>query len=425
MVAFTAAVFAYFVSVINRSSMGVASIEAAESFNTTATQLAAVTVLQLVVYATMQIPVGVLVDRFGPKVTITTGVAFVSLGQVVVAFSESIAQVIVGRAILGFGDAFTFVSLVRIVQVVVSKRRVTRMQLLATNLGQLGQLISALPFGWLLAKLGWQQAFLVVGLAAALASLLSGIAIRVPKLQLERGKVDTRTAFKGVLLGLQSPFVRLAFWTHFTLQSATSIFLLLWGFPYLVAVQKFSEAMAGLFLGFLVVAGLFIGFVYSGLATRFPARRSNLVIATGMAVILSWIYLLINPGQDSWIAVVVLGFVLSCSGPASMLAFDFTRSYVPAERTGSANGIANIGGFLATFLAIFFVGLISDLTNTTEKRFEAANLESGMWVMPLVALLGLVFFILERERCRALLRSQGQEFIPLRKVLNKKLSFWR
>lgn len=424
MFAFTAAVFAYFVSVVNRSSMGVASIEVAESFNTTATQLAAVTVLQLVVYATMQIPVGVLVDRFGPKVTITTGIAFVSLGQVVVAFSESIGQVIVGRAILGFGDAFTFVSLVRIVQVVVSKRRVTRMQLLATNLGQLGQLVSAVPFGWLLAKIGWQPAFLVVGLAAAFAAILAGVVIRVPKLQGERAKVDTRTAFQGVLLGLRSPFVRLAFWTHFTLQSATSIFLLLWGFPYLVAVQKFSDAMAGLFLGLLVTAGLFTGFVYSGLATRFPARRSNLVIGTGLAVILCWINLLINPGQDSWIAVAFLGFVLSCSGPASMLAFDFTRSYVPAERTGSANGIANIGGFFATFVAIFFVGLLSDLSNTTEKRFEAGNLESGMWVMPLVAVVGLAFFIVERRKCRALLRSQGQEFIPLRKVLNKKLTFW-
>ena len=65
-----AATFAYFAAVMQRTSLGVASLEAAERFNTTATALSGLAVAQLAVYALMQIPVGVLLDRFGAKVLI-------------------------------------------------------------------------------------------------------------------------------------------------------------------------------------------------------------------------------------------------------------------------------------------------------------------------------------------------------------------
>lgn len=422
---FVTAVYAYFISVVNRSSMGVASLQAAEIFETTATQLALVTTLQLIIYAAMQIPVGVLVDRFGPKATIISGVIFVCIGQCVVAFAESIGQVIAGRMILGFGDAFTFVSLVRIVHLVVQPKLVTRMQLLSTNLGQLGQLFSAIPFGWALGQLGWRNSFLLIGVAAGLAALASMAMIKLPTSSTEGSAATLREAFDGVGHGLKSPFVRLAFWTHFTLQSASSIFLLLWGYPYLVEVQGLTPSAAGVFLGGLVVAGLFFGFLYSSLATKYPDRRSNLIIGTAVAVVACWLILLAKPGADDFWAILVLAIVLSISGPASILTFDLTRSFVESDKMGAANGIANMGGFTATFAAIFLVGFLNDVSNFSGSKFAPEDLEKGMWILPLIALFGLVMFVIERRKCRNELKANGQEFVSLAKVFIQKLDIKR
>jgi sugar phosphate permease len=212
----------------------------------------------------------------------------------------------------------------------------------------------------------------------------------------------------------------MAFWTHFTLQSASSIFLLLWGFPYLVEVQGFTAPQASWFLGLLVVFALIFGRVTGYLATRLPHRRSTLVIVSTAAVVLMWMVLLANPGPDAFAAVVCLGLVLSAAATVSILAFDFTRKHVPETQLGVANGITNIGGFLATLSAVFLVGLVTDSASISGPRFDASQLEIGLWILPGTALLGLIFFVLEDKKARKVLSPAGRENAFFIRGLRKK-----
>jgi MFS family permease len=75
------AVAVYFLAIFHRSSLGVAGLVAADRFHITASQLSTFTVLQLLVYAAMQIPVGVLLDRFGPQRLLVAGTVFMTLAQ--------------------------------------------------------------------------------------------------------------------------------------------------------------------------------------------------------------------------------------------------------------------------------------------------------------------------------------------------------
>ena len=81
----------YVLAVFHRTSLGVAGILAAERFHISASQLATFTVLQLTVYAAMQVPVGVLLDRYGSKVLMVTGLALMTAGQLWFAFAHTYA----------------------------------------------------------------------------------------------------------------------------------------------------------------------------------------------------------------------------------------------------------------------------------------------------------------------------------------------
>ncbi len=105
----------YVLAVFHRSSLGVAGLIAADRFGVTATQLAFFTVLQLLVYAGLQIPVGVLLDRFGSRSMLLVGLVLMTAGQLLFAFATTFPAAVAARAILGAGDATIFVSVIRLV----------------------------------------------------------------------------------------------------------------------------------------------------------------------------------------------------------------------------------------------------------------------------------------------------------------------
>src|SRR5919106_1514780 len=104
----------YFVAIIYRTSLGVAGIDAAERFHINASALSTFSILQLLVYAGMQIPVGLMVDRLGTRKVLALGIVLFTAGQLGFAFSPSYGMALASRALLGCGDAMTFISVLRL-----------------------------------------------------------------------------------------------------------------------------------------------------------------------------------------------------------------------------------------------------------------------------------------------------------------------
>ncbi|HVC72883.1 MAG TPA: MFS transporter, partial [Mycobacteriales bacterium] len=150
---------AYIVAVLQRTSLGVAGLEATDRFETSASVLASFIVVQLVVYAALQVPAGLLLDRFGPRILIATGAALMALGQALLAVSPNVPLALVGRVLVGAGDAVTFISMLRLVTAWLPGR-VPVMTQVTGILGQVGQPLSAVPFVALLHLSGWTSAFL-------------------------------------------------------------------------------------------------------------------------------------------------------------------------------------------------------------------------------------------------------------------------
>jgi len=107
--------FAAVIAVLQRSSLGVAATDAYARFGIAAATLGAFTVVQLVIYAVMQVPVGVLIDRYGSKRLIIAGSLAMAGAQAMFAAAHSLPLAFAARAVLGIGDALTFISVMRLV----------------------------------------------------------------------------------------------------------------------------------------------------------------------------------------------------------------------------------------------------------------------------------------------------------------------
>ena len=118
-----AAAFVYFFAVFNRASLGVAGIVAERRFDVGPGALSVFVLLQVGVYAAMQVPTGVLVDRYGPRRLLIAAATIMAVAQLGFALVHSFPLALLARAVLGCGDALTFVSVLRYTAARFDKRR--------------------------------------------------------------------------------------------------------------------------------------------------------------------------------------------------------------------------------------------------------------------------------------------------------------
>ncbi|MCT2589049.1 MFS transporter [Streptomyces sp. N2-109] len=355
----------YFVAVTYRTSLGVAGIDAAERFDVNASALSTFSLLQLLVYAGMQIPVGLLVDRWGTKKVLTLGVVLFTLGQFGFALSESYSMALASRALLGCGDAMTFISVLRLGGRWFPARRGPLVAQLAGLVGMAGNLVTTLVLARVLNSLGWTPTFAgsavggVLVLALVLLFLKDHPKGHEPQPAAHLGRDYVRRQISDAW---REPGTRLGLWVHFTTQFPAMVFLLLWGMPFLVDAQGLSRSHAGELLTLVVLANMAIGLTYGQLIARQHSMRMPLVLGTIAATALMWGTVLSWPGQaPSWL-LVMLCVVLGACGPASMIGFDFARPANPPERQGTASGIVNMGGFTASMTTLLAIGVLLDLT---------------------------------------------------------------
>jgi sugar phosphate permease len=351
----------YVLAIFNRSSLGVAGLLATQRFGISATQLSFFTVLQLVVYAGLQVPIGVLLDRYGSRVLLVSGLALMTVGQLAFALATSFPLAVLARAMIGAGDAAMFVSVIRLVTVWFLVRQAPVITQLTGQLGQLGAIAAAAPLSLALDHLGWTRSF---ALASSLGIVgMVAVAFLVtdsPYAREEVARIKMRALARSLRLVWGNPGTRLGMWSHFTSQFSVTVFALLWGYPFLVRGQGLSSDAASTLLmvmtGWTIICGLVLG----SLVSRFPFYRSWMVLGIVAAMALGWAAVLVRTTPAPVWMLVVLVCLMATGGPASMVGFDLARTFVPIEASGRANGFVNIGGFSASLLTMGLIGVVLD-----------------------------------------------------------------
>jgi sugar phosphate permease len=417
--------FAYVIAVLQRSSLSVAGVAATDRFHVSAAVLSSLAVIQLIVYASLQIPVGVVLDRVGPRSLIAIGAGLMLVGQLTLAIAPTIGVAIVGRVLLGAGDAMTFISVLRLLPNWFSGRRLPIVSQWVGTLGQVGQILSAVPLTLLLGTAHWTLTFVILSGVSAVA--LAGVLLFV-----RNGSSPTTRSMPAVSStplsplrhirdSLARPGTRLGFWSHFVTQSSGTVFTMLWGFPFLSVALGYGPSNASLLLTLLVVTAILVGPILGLLTARFPLRRSTIVLGIVAAMAIAWAIVLAWPGQPPLWSVILLIVMVAIGGPGALIGLDFARTFNPLRSLGSANGIVNVGGFLAAFVMMFIIGILLDAyARATGSSFDPSGLYSlagfriAFLVQYVVVGVGVVFLMIARRQTRRRLHEQeGIEVAPL------------
>jgi MFS family permease len=401
--------FAYIVAVLDRTTLGVSGLDAADRFSASPSLLSTFVVLQVIVYAGAQVPAGLLLDRFGSRTLIVCGAALMATGQLTLAFTESLPIAIAARAVLGLGDALTFISVLRLVPHWFTPRQVPLVTQLTGICGQLGQVLSAIPFFAVLTASGWTTAYVSVA-ALGLVSMVLTLALvqNAPG-----GHVidDNTTSIRETLASVKTvwlrPGTRLGFFTHMGTQFSVTVFALMWGVPYLTVGQGISTHVAGTLLTVSVVAAIAAGILIGIFTGRHPHRRSRLVLAIIASNALVWTVVLALPGQAPLWLLIVLIVVISVGGPGSMVGFDFARTFNTKATLGTASGMVNMGGFLASLLVMQAMGVIIEAVG--DYSFDAFRLawtvQYAVWALAVIGIL------ITRRKARRLMRVEQERLL--------------
>ncbi|WP_313813487.1 MFS transporter [Glutamicibacter sp.] len=404
------AILTYISAIAQRTSFGVAGLEATERFNASAQILATFSVVQLVVYAGAQVPVGLALDKLGPRILITSGAALMTVGQAFLAISTNVPMGLVGRVMVGMGDAMVFVSVLKLLPLWFSGSRIPILTQLTGTFGQLGQLISIFPFHMMLISIGWTQAFSMLS-ALAFATLVTTVAFvrNGPRWSGAQVHGESHQGSR-LAAAIRQPGTRLGFWTHFTTAFMANVFMMSWGYPFLVQGEGIDSSIASSLMTIFVVVAVLVGPLLGALTSRYPEKRSTFALSIVGWIVLMWIIVLAWPGQAPMWVLIILMIAVAAGGPASVISFDFARTFNPPQLMGTATGVVNTGGFIGAFITIYVIGFIMDW------QYKAAGSVGELYNLPafkfalsfqfVMTAIGVTFMLIERGKAKRQLNSK-------------------
>lgn len=384
-------VLAYISTVMQRTTLGVSGLDAADRFAVTPAALSAFVFVQVVVYVAMQLPAGVLVQRWGSRLVVVASGVLIAAAQLMLAVTTDLTLAVLARVVVGAGDAMLFVAVLALLPSWFPGPRIPVITQLTAILGQAGQILSAVPFVAVLHAAGWTAAF---GSAAAVSILCASLALVVlrdaPGVSPASGPATSARETLGELAAVwRRPGTRLGFFGHMATQFPMMVFSLLWGMPYLISAQGLSTGAASGLLTLFVVCTIAIGPLMGVLATRYPKRRSWLLLAVCGGTVAVWTAVLALPGPAPRWLLVVLMVVLAGGGPGSIVGFDVARTFNPRPSLAVAQSMVNLGGFAATLTVLVSMGWVLDtLGGFTFDAFRAAWLvQYPFWAFAVIGLL--------------------------------------
>jgi sugar phosphate permease len=238
---------------------------------------------------------------------------------------------------------------------------------LTATLGTLGNVLATAPLTALLSGAGWATSFVIAASASAVwaVAVLVLVDDRTPRPRtVQRGEVSAGmiTVARRVRAAWSIGGTRLGFWAHFSSMAAATPLAVLWGHPYLVEGVGFSTAGAS---RLLMVGVLVIGIatpVIGAVTGRWPVARIPLSLSVCAVTMVLLTVVSLGLPADPGKPIVAIVFVIALlGGPASMTAFAVARDYNPARTLGTASGVVNVGGFVATVVATVAFGAVLDV----------------------------------------------------------------
>jgi MFS family permease len=401
----------YIFAVACRSSFSAIATDAAIHLNASSAALSSFVYLQLCVYAMMQIPAGVLLDRFGARRLIVAGCLSLALGQGIMAFAPGIAVAVSGRVIVGLGDSLIFIPVIRLAASWFPVRQLPLINQLTGQIGGVGQIISVYPFAGLLHIAGWRAAFLSLSGVGVLIAVCVMLGVRdqpywksihtSAEAQPKEMEVPARlTAWSAmccsIVQALKSPGTWCAFCVHGCTWFSANVLYLLWGVPFLETVEQVSYGTASMLLAFAMVMNVIWALTLGHFTCAHPVHgRTGAIAVSVVAQMAVWAVLLCAPRPVPIWVLVLFFVILSTGAPCANMALDYARETNNPRVMGTATGFSNTAGFVVSAIVLLLIGVVLDMQGaTTPARYTPHAMRFAMITQYPFWIAGIVGFVL-------------------------------
>lgn len=405
----------YYLSYVFRTVNAVAAPDLVADTGVSADALGFLTSMYMAAFAVLQLPLGMLLDRFGPRRVEAGLLTLAALGSTVFALADGLVGLSIGRALIGAGVSCCMMASFKAFAMWFPPQRLPSVNAFLLTFGALGAISATVPVEWFLGFLDWRMLF------GGLAGFSLVISLTVFAIVPDHGQSPAHVAFADQLRGLRGVF-RDRFFLGIAPLAALSMggslaIIGLWSGPWLRDVAGLERAAVA---GHLMIAttGMGIGFLGTGLLAERLARlgiRPMSVAGTGMAGFIVMLALVAAGATGPtilWGLLAGLG-ILSSVGS---LSYALLSQHFARDLAGRANTALNVLVFLAAFVVQWGIGIVlSGWEDPVTHHYDPAGYRIAFGGVVGLQALALLWF-LRQWRARADERPQPPTGAPPRPV---------
>ena len=386
-----------FMNLFLRSSLGVMAPELAREMTLSPAALSTVASAFFIAYAIMQLPTGMLLDRFGARLTIAGMLLFTTAGAGTFAVADSVALLSLGRVLMGIGCAGIFTGAFYVLARWMAQDRVVTLMGTLNTFAASGTLSATTPLAALIALIGWRECYglFTIGVAVLLVAVWVVVRDGPPG---DAPAASSSESLAGVLSGvgeaLRQPGMMRLLLTGLPISASTTI-TGVWGAPYLRQVHGLDVIASGNVLLAMALCSM-AGHTALGLiARRFNSVKTAMLTGmTGVSIAMTSLAALDHPPL---LAVSALFCLMGLSASFPMIVFAHARGLVAPHLMGRLISAANMGLMTAiALMQLVFGWIVGTVSGPGAIPTEAAY-RTGFAVQAAAAVLAILVYLPIRD----------------------------
>jgi predicted MFS family arabinose efflux permease len=384
----------YFLSYFYRTVNAVIGPVLVAELGINAAALGLLTSVYFIAFAAFQLPLGVLLDRYGPRRTESALLLVAAVGSVVFGLAQDVAQLAIGRALIGLGVSSCLMASFKANTMFWPAERLAVANGFILACGGLGATVATLPVEWVLKVSDWRVLFF--GLAGL--TLLAAAYIRFAVPERRAGAGDSLSAQVRSLIAIlgSARFWRVAPVTV-TAQASFLAYQGLWAGPWLRDVAGLSPDAAATVMFFVasaIIVGYGLGGVVADRLMRAGIRHGTLLIVGVALYLLVQVPLVLNVTTGSselWVVFTLLG-------TNSILGFSFLTRQYTADQAGRVNSTMNLLVFVGAFAIQAGVGAVINHFTPPGARFAPEGYQVALGLFFVLQVAGWLWFVVTRRK---------------------------
>jgi sugar phosphate permease len=381
----------YFISYFFRNVNAIIEADLVGDLGFSAASLGLLTSVYFISFASFQLPLGLLLDRFGPRRTESVLLIFAALGALIFSMAESLSGLILGRLLIGFGVSACLMASFKAYVLWFPPDRLPLMNGLQMVAGGLGAMSATVPLRTALEFTDWRGVFLILSGLTLFSALVLWLVY--PEKEGSTGPVPMKKQLEGLKTVLTSrPFLAIAPLVMFS-QSAQMAIQGLWAKPWLRDVAGLDEAECANHLMWMMAAMMAGFFLLGLLSERLYQARKISPVTVGVSAMSVFIVLQLLMALGWTAQPMLLMTAFSFFATAGILPYAGLSQIFPKDLSGRVSTSLNLTVFLGAFAVQWGLGEIINLWPSEGKGYAPESYGAAFGSLAVLQLFGLLWFI--------------------------------